>query len=162
MLGYGIYRREGNGAWTQIARVNGENTVSYYDQTVKDQFLKTYTYSVKSRSRGYTSDINQAGSEIFRLQPPHITEGVNTKGGIVWLRWKTAPLAEGYRIQYTDDSGFRTFKTIEISGGKSSTCKISGLEKGKRYYFRTCCFRKVGNRTVTSGMEKSSMVGVYR
>ena len=162
VTGYGIYRKDGNGAWKQIAKVNGGDILSYYDTTVQNSYMQTFTYSVKSRKDGFTSDINAAGSIVYRLAAPKLTEICNSKGNIVWLRWKTVPMAEGYQVQYSVSSDFRNAKKLTVTGGKTSTCKITGLEKGKLYYFRVFSFRKAGGRNILSGIDNVQSIAVVR
>ncbi len=60
---YIVYRKEGNGKWVKLKKVEGNNTVSYVDNTAKKG--KTYTYTVKASIYGYyTSDYNKTGLSV--------------------------------------------------------------------------------------------------
>ena len=60
--GYLVYRKTGNGKWTKIATVTGNNKTTYLDKTAKKGV--TYTYTVRAVNGKYISSYNSKGITI--------------------------------------------------------------------------------------------------
>ena len=105
--GYIVYRsEEKNGTFARLAKVQGSDSTSYTDTTVKQD--KTYYYKV----RGYGS----ASGEVYYSEYSDIIKG-NTIGGTeikdikqvssgyFYLRWTPYADADGYAIYRSADGG---------------------------------------------------------
>lgn len=139
---YVIYRTNG-GKTIKLATVNGSST-SYMDTSIKDNcWGKVYVYYVQAQAGSVLSSRGE-GKTIQRLAPMNIMYYKNDKNRTVTLKWSVASgsnKAAGYEVQYADNKtdlfGQKgTFRKIAVNGRNSQSKAISGLTKGKTYYFR--------------------------
>ena len=63
--------------------------------------------------------------------------------GSLSLKWKKGSDVTGYQIQYSLDSSFKTFKTVQVNNCNSTTRKIAGLKSNQRYYIRIRSYKIV-------------------
>ena len=104
---------------------------------------KVYVYYVCTGS-GAIETSKEAGQTLQRLAPMYITSVKNNSKGAVTLSWKVSSgsnKAFGYELQYAtskaDLFGQKgSFKKVSINGRNNLTKTLSGLSKGKTYYFR--------------------------
>ena len=67
------------------------------------------------------------------------------------MTWKKNAKATGYEILYSTDQSFKSGKKIKkLKGGNTVTGVITGLVKGKKYYFRVRAVKTVGTKTIRS------------
>ncbi len=60
--------------------------------------------------------------------------------------WKTLNKAKGYQLQYAQNRKFTKKKKMKKFGKYTSVVVLTGLGKGKTYYFRVRAFNKSGGR----------------
>ena len=139
---YIIYRTNA-GKTAQIALVDKSQT-SYMDKSIREGcWGKVYVYYVCTGS-GAIETSKEAGQTLQRLAPMYIASVKNNSKGAVTLSWKVSSgsnKAFGYELQYAtskaDLFGQKgSFKKVSINGRNNLTKTISGLSKGKTYYFR--------------------------
>ncbi len=66
-----------------------------------------------------------------------ITYAKSQKAGQVTLKWTKNSAARGYQIRYSTDKSFKkNVKTVTISKNSTYRKTITGLSKGKTYYFQ--------------------------
>lgn len=68
----------------------------------------------------------------------------SSSAGKITVKWKKVSKAKGYQIAYSQNSEFKTQKTVKITGTSKT---ISGLSKGKKYYVRVRAYKKSGKTT---------------
>lgn len=68
----------------------------------------------------------------------------SSSAGKITIKWKKVSKAKGYQIAYSQNSEFKTQKTVKITGTSKT---ISGLSKGKKYYVRVRAYKKSGKTT---------------
>ena len=139
---YMIYRTNG-GKTEKIATV-GKDKTSYMDTSIKDNcWGKVYTYYVCSQVGDKISK-RENGVVLQRIAPMKINYNKNDKASAITIKWGVSTgsnKANGYELQYatskTDLFGQKgSFKKVSINGRNNLTKTISGLTKGKTYYFR--------------------------
>ena len=161
--GYYIYRnRKADGGTKQVGKVNGENTLHFYDTQVKSGcWGHVYTYFVRAFYKNGDLSKKSNVMTFIRLAPMKFTSCSAVSPYAIQLTWKCAKSvnnASGYQIQYARTksdlkSGTGTFNKKVIS--KKSTMKaiIKGLSANTRYYFRIRSYR---NYTTKSGEKKKA------
>lgn len=102
-----------------------------------------------SESELETSDIVIQGDLIERLSGPSLYYPTNFKVSSytynsVSLSWDPVTNADGYRVQYSTDSGFTNITTLTETG---TSITISGLNCGTVYYYRVCAYSVAGGQT---------------
>ena len=150
---YEIWRKY-QGTWSRIATVSATdsslqrsgNTLMYTDTTVKSKYGYGYIYSVAAKRGSTATAYNITGLAAYRLAPPVLTEGKNTAAGVARLYWQSTP-CHGYQLQYCISSN--TSKWTSVKTTTALTQKVTGLKKGKKYYFRIRCFKTNKDRGTT-------------
>ena len=61
------------------------------------------------------------------------------------LGWSKVSGAKGYEIQYSTKSDFSGAKTVKVDKGSTVKQTVSGLNSGKKYYFRIRAYKKIGD-----------------
>jgi len=93
---------------------------------------------------------------------PKPTELSSLKAGKKSLtaKWKKGSKIDGYEIQYSLKSNFKSAKKIEISGASTKKTEIDGLKKKKTYYVRIRTYKEVDGKKYYSewsdAMEKKT------
>ncbi len=160
--GYEVYRKRGREGTTKVATITGMNTAQCYDSDIKDScWGRVYNYYVVPVA-GSTKGPKSEDVVLQRLAPMTLTSLKNTSAGKAAVAWKcsvNSNKANGYELQYAqsqaDLSGRKgTYKAITINGRNNLNKTISGLTKGKTYYFRVRCYvnytnSKTGKTTKT-------------
>ena len=146
--GYEVYRKRGGEGTTKVATITNANTTQCYDSGIKDNCWGcVYNYYVVPVA-GSTKGPKSEEVVLQRLAPMTLTSLKNTAAGKATVTWKcsvNSNKANGYEVQYAqsqaDLSGRKgTYKAITISGRNNLNKTISGLTKGKTYYFRVRCY----------------------
>ena len=160
--GYEVYRKRGGEGTTKVATIMNTNTTHCYDSGIKDNcwgcVYNYYVVPVAGNIKGPKSD----DVVLQRLAPMTLTSVKNTAAGKATVTWKcsvNSNKANGYELQYAqsqaDLSGRKgTYKAVTINGRNNLSRTISGLTKGKTYYFRIRCYvnytnSKTGKTTKT-------------
>ena len=146
--GYVLFRNRKADGLKEAARIYDPDTLQYIDGAIKDNcWGRVYTYYVQplfGDKMGKKSNV----VTLQRLAPMKFTKYVNSAAGKVDLTW-TCTVKEnkalGYEVQYAastaDLYGQKgTFKKVSVEGRNNLSKTISGLSKGKTYWFRIRCY----------------------
>ncbi len=100
----------------------------------------------------WTDYINAEYSECYGtwFGKPAVKTLKNSAAGTVTATYSKSSRVTGYQLQYSLYSTFKTKKTVTIKGASVNTAKITGLKKGKKYYFRIRAYKKVGGASFTT------------
>lgn len=113
--------------------------------TVKITFKGNYSGTV---SKNFT--INPKPTKITSLK-------AKSKGFKV--KWsKVTAQADGYQIQYSASSSFKSVKTVTVKGNKNIVKTVSKLRGKKKYYVRVRAYKKIGKATYYSAWSKTKSV----
>lgn len=113
--GYFIYRKSGK-AHKKIAKLKGEDILSFIDENVEDG--KKYIYRVSSFKDMYTSSSNKKTSDAFVTAPR--LKKISNGNGHIKFSWGQVPGADGYIV-------YR--KT-----GSSTWVKLAAVQKDELYF----------------------------
>lgn len=110
------------------------------------------TYKVRCRSKNGNSYSDwseySGGSEIILkpAAPGAITSCVAASETSVSLTWGASPTAESYDIEYATEQHYlgASNNSNTLSGIKTTTYYVNGLESGKTYYFRVRAVNSAG------------------
>lgn len=159
--GYYVYRKSTGGRWKRIAAVEGKAKISYTDKAVKSKNGKTYLYTVKAYNGKKTSTYDKAGIKIRRLTAPALSKPVSKAAAKMLVKWKQNKKADGYQVQYARSADFKKqkgSKTVKPVTKTSQT--VNKLKRGKTYYVRVRCYKKVGAATYYSAWSAAKKVKI--
>ena len=134
--GYAVLRKEGDGTWSTVAKIEGNKVTSYIDASVKNDFGKSYTYSVRARKDGYVSGYSTVGKTINRSEIPDISisqevildqSGIKIKIGEVSKLKATIIPASDKKLLWTcsDETIISVTAEGEVKGIKSGKATVS-------------------------------------
>ena len=167
---YIIYRTNA-GKTEKIAIVSKDKTTFMDDSISYGCWGKVYVYYVCTGS-GAIETPRGTGQTLQRLAPMYIYSWDDTKSKSVTLYWGVTSgsnKANGYELQYatskTDLFGQKgSFKKVSINGRNNLTKTISGLTKGKTYYFRVRAYvnytHSVTKKTTKTWSQYSNVISV--
>ncbi|MBQ9531011.1 MAG: fibronectin type III domain-containing protein, partial [Eubacterium sp.] len=73
--------------------------------------------------------------------------------------WKSIKSIDGYQIQYSTSSTFKTgSKTVKVSGYKSTSKTVKKLKAKKKYYVRIRAYKKISGKTQYSSWSSKKTV----
>lgn len=144
------------GAFTELGRLysNIGNPEGYNSYSITED--ETYVYVAPETTSGTTQQPTTSKKEETTekiketesittkenlTDKVKITKIKNVKKKAVSLKWKKISKANKYEIQYSSNRKFKKAKKIYV---KTTTKKIAGLRKNKKYYFRIRCISKNG------------------
>ncbi len=157
--GYSISRRQGEGAWEQVADVEGAECLAYAD-TAQLQSGAVYSYRVAALCEGGRSeDSNAMDVRIADLSSPGI--GVARDGGLLALAWGKVARATGYEVEYATNSlllGKQAFSAAADEDGRS----IPDADMGAEYFARVRAVQEGGGETKYSDWTYSDNVAGER
>ncbi len=147
---YVIFKKSG-GRWKSIRTISAKDsrlvasgkTLTYIDETVKNNYGKTYIYSVAAKIGNDISSFDAKGAAMCRLAPPRISAARATGAGKVHVSWEAAPYAQRYELQYYSAG---QGKWIKCPATKKLARTVGGLTPGKKYAFRVRCYKKSSTR----------------
>lgn len=147
--GYQIYKYNGE-KWVKIATTK-ENTA-----TVKElKNGKTYKLKVRAfiKSGGNISVVSHFKKlEIATAPESTFIRSVGRPSDTsAIVSWNEADGANGYLIYAATSKKGKYKKVAEVTGNKTS-CTVTGLKKGKTYYFKIKAFRKAENNVAYSAL----------
>lgn len=170
--GYVIYRQRLSEGIRKIATISNVNAVQCYDSTVQNncwgKVYHYYVYALYGNKEGPRSD----PLVLQRLAPMTITSATSPSVGNVSIKWicsANSNKALGYEIQYAtskeDLQGQRgSYRAIPINGRNNLSKTVTGLSKGKTYYFRIRCYTNYTNsitwRTTKTWSQYSNVINV--
>ena len=167
---YIIYRTNA-GKTEQIAIVSKDKTVFMDKSIYSGCWGKVYVYYVCAGA-GAVEAPRGTGKTLQRLAPMKITSLKNDKASSVTMKWAVttgANKANGYELQYalskTDLFGQKgSFKKVSVNSRNNLSKTISGLSKGKTYYFRIRAYvnytHSVTKKTTKTWSQYSSVISV--
>ncbi|MBQ6635770.1 MAG: Ig-like domain-containing protein [Lachnospiraceae bacterium] len=139
--GYTLYR---NG--TRIAILTGNAKVTYTDSGANTNGAK-YVYKVVARAVIGSSTLNSTASRsltTYRVARPAVSSLTNSAASKMTVKWAKNAKANGYQIQYSTDSTFKSgVKTVTISSAATVSKVIASLTKTKTYCVRMRTFKTV-------------------
>lgn len=152
---YILYRKAGSGAYKKYKTVSGTKT-SYIDTGAKNG--TTYSYKVCA----YTAGLQGKNANIkTACRVTTVTAKASKAGkGKRSVSWKKNSKASGYQIRYSLKSSFSGAKTVTVRSGKTTTKKLTGLKRGKRYYITVRAYKMVKGKKYYSSWSKKIRYGV--
>ncbi len=119
--------------------------------TAKITITAPETKNYISAAKTVTVTVNPAAVKI--------KSAVNVKGGKLKLTWKAAKKIDGYEIEYSTNSKFKSGKkSVDIGSPKKTSRVLSGLKKGKTYYVRIRAYKDAADgKTYVSAWNKKSV-----
>lgn len=181
--GYDIYRKADGEEWQFVGTSIDENTLTYTDPLVSEGV--TYTYGIQACFVDSGSDYKTSAKTITRISPdtsggttssssstvtstqktkvkvatPKLTSVKNAKGKKLIAKWTKNTSANGYQIQYSTSSKFKSAKTVTVKKGKTVSKTISKLKKKKKYYVRVRAYKTVnGVKYYSEWSNKKSVI----
>ena len=91
---------------------------------------------------------------------PHIAKAAKAGKGKLSVSWKKNSKASGYQIRYSLKSSFSGAKRVMVRSGKTTTKKLPGLKRGKRYYITVRAYKTVKGKKYYSSWSKKIRYGV--
>ena len=148
---YRVLRKKGSGGWSSIGLTTDN---SYIDKTAVNGAAYSYTVCAVTAGGVKASEYNKTGLTTVFLTRPAFSSVENTATGEMTVSWQKNTGCTGYQIQYTSNSKFASFKTINVSSKDTVSKAITGLVKGRTYYVRMRTYKKVGTKTYYTGWSK--------
>ena len=150
-----MFRKAGTKTWS-YAWTNGKT--EYYLKNLKNGGLYEFCFAAyKKNSKGQWERGNY--SKITRrYYYKHALKKYNGKNGTITLKWKKKKGASAYQIQYSTKKSMAGAKTITINNPKTTSYKITGLKKGKKYYVRVRANKKYKKKKFTGEFSKRRKV----
>ena len=141
---YKYYYRKKGGSWKTATSTSTSYTFK--------KLTKSGLYEFKVAGIDKNGNEGAATTPSYRyIAKTSVTKATAGKGKVT-VKWKKYSGATGYRIQYSTSSKFSNPSTVTV--GKVTSKTISGLTKGKYYYFRVTPLKKSGNTYV--GIESTT------
>lgn len=95
---------------------------------------------------------------VFKSKTTTLKSAKSPKSKRMKLTWKKVSGADGYVIQYSKKSNFKSAKTKTISKGATKTTTIKSLTKGAKYYVRIRAYKIIdGKKVYTSYSAKKTV-----
>lgn len=86
--------------------------------------------------------------EMFRSKKVNLKSVKSSKKKQMKISWKAVKGAEGYIIQYADNSKFQKAKKLTINKGTTAARNIKKVKSGRNYYVRIKAYRTIGGEKV--------------
>lgn len=152
---YILYRKAGSGAYKKYKTVSGAKT-SYVDTGAKNG--TTYSYKVCA----YTAGLQGKNANTKAACRVTAVTAKAAKAGKrkLSVSWKKNSKASGYQIRYSLKSSFSGAKTVMVRSGKTTTKKLTGLKRRKRYYITVRAYKTVKGKKYYSSWSKKIRYGV--
>lgn len=155
--------------WNAAANAQGYE-VYKYDETKKEyvkvgsttkRYLKikklkqgtTYKFKIKAYKKlngveiyGDLSKVRSATTNPARVTIKSLKPGSKS----ATISWGAVNGADGYRIYYSTDRDFESYKKVTVKGADSLKKTIKKLKKGKKYYFKVRAYKVVDGKKVFS------------
>ena len=136
--GYTLYRDN-----KPVKTITNGNTLNWIDTAAKTNGAK-YTYKIVAKASTGNSTLSKAINTYYVACPVFNTPK-NTKSKIVTATWKKNNKANGYEIQCTSDSNFKSgIKTVTVA---DSSIESKDFSVAKKIKYFTCirAYKKVGS-----------------
>lgn len=155
--GYRVKRSTSStGSFKTIATVEGKDTSSYRDSSVKAG--KKYYYVVETinkvnGSKGYSGNSKAVAGRV--LGSTSITTVKTETSTTLTLKWKAVSGADGYEIRRSDSEKGSYQVIALVKGGKALSYKDTELKTGKNYFYKVRPYSKSGNKTGYASYSKA-------
>ena len=152
-----------NSKFTKKGKTLVDTLIEFYDS--KECGFRHVNKPVK----GYKAEVNNLATEqayyalgeFFNCVPKKaaVTGTKKVGSGTVRVSWREVDHAEGYQLTYAKNSSFsKEKKSITVSSSTVRTKDISGLTKGKTYYFKVRAFNKINGKKLYGAYSKTIKV----
>lgn len=101
-----------------------------------------------------------AKKAAFLAQKPVLKSVKSNKTKKIQVKWQKVENAEGYEIQYAQNSKFKKAKKATVKNADTLQKKIAGLKKGKKYYVRVRAYSNLNGTKSYTGWSKKKTVHV--
>ena len=129
--GYYVYRKGKSGAWKQIAKIKGGNTVSYTDKNVICS--ETYSYTVRAYDGKVKGCYNNNGIKTIFIKNPAVLKFENSASGLV-INFSKIKAAKTYEI-YRKNLNGEWAKISSLVGANSTSFVDLDVENGETYLY---------------------------
>ncbi len=142
--GYIVSRKEGDGAWEQVAEVEGAQCLSYAD-AAELRSGAVYSYAIEALSGGRRAgQSNSMDARIADLASPGVR--VERDGGLLSVSWDRVARATGYEVEYASNSLLLGKQSFSSGAGEQARV-ISDVDAGAQYYARARAVQESGGET---------------
>ena len=147
--GYIVYRKaSGETAWTRLATVTGNATVSYTDKTPKSG--TGYRYTVRAFSGSNLSSYSSKGVVIRYLAQPAVT--VANANGSVTVKWGKVTGAKGYYIYRKAGGATNWSRLATVTSGSTVTYTDKNVNSGTAYQYTVKAYNDIYLSSYCSGV----------
>ena len=154
--GYLVYRGS-----TKIRTITSGSTVTYTD-TAADTNGTKYTYKIVAKASNGSSTLSKSLT-TFRVEQPAVKTLTNSASKKMTVTWGRNEKANGYQIQYSTDSGFKTGNlSVNVKGASTVSKVIGSLTKGKTYYVRIRTYKTVSSKNYWSAWSPKKSVRISK
>lgn len=153
---YIVYRCDSSGKYTKLAEVKSTKYKvtklkpgKEYTFCVASAVKSGKTYAAKAKSAKYAV---RTRSSADKLPAPAGLRVSGNSGSSVSLRWNSVKGADSYRVYYYDSA---KKKFVKFTDTAKTSCKVTGLESGRKYKFKVASLKKTNGKTAiqdTSGI----------
>lgn len=100
----------------------------------------------------------QAAKYQFQAKKASVKSVKSASKKTAKVTWKAVSGAEGYQIQYSKKSNFKSAKTLTVKSASKTTTTIKKLTAKKKYYVRVRAYKTIdGKKVYTSWSAKKSV-----
>lgn len=124
----------------KILKKNRDYTVSYSNNK------KIGTAKITVKGKG---DYSGSKTITFKIVPKKVSissaKSLTKKN--IQVKWKKVSPAGGYKIRYSKSNKFSSPKTVKVENGAKTSCRISKLSRGKKYFVKVRAYKVVNGTT---------------
>ena len=143
----------------KAAQIKKGSTVTFTDKKAKTNGKK-YTYKVIAKASTGNSTLSKSLTTLY-LSNPSLKSLKKAAAKKIKINWTENKKADGYRIQYSTDSGFRKNNlSTTVKKAVNVTAVIGNLKKGKTYYVRIRAYKTMGKKTYSSAWSASRSIKI--
>ena len=144
--GYAIYRKSysGSDAWARIGTIEGNETFTWTDTSVKNNNGEVYKYTIRALAGSNMKTLSgcrNAGRTMVRLSSQYIKSIESPDATSVKLSWSTSSRVTGYEVRFMVDG--EVYKTFTVGNYKTGTKTFKDLEAGQTYTVQVRAYKKV-------------------
>lgn len=144
--GYAIYRKSYNGTdpWTRVATIEGSDTLTWIDTSVKNNNGTIYRYTIRALAgsgMNTLSGCRNTGRTMVRLASRSLTAATAASSNAIKCTWTTSSAVTGYEIRFMVDG--QVYKTYTIGNYKTGAKTFTGLPAGVTYKIQVRAYTKV-------------------
>lgn len=164
-------------SWTKQTGVDGYKVEKYNSKTKKYELYKdvktnsitvsalspasNYSFRVRSYKTidkkvyyGAYSSVLTAKTSSAKVNKTSISK-LTAKTNAFTVKWKKASSINGYQIQYSTKSNFKSAKTVTVANNKTTSKSVSKLKGKTKYYVRVRTYRTINGKKYYSSWSKS-------